>query len=139
MGAAAKRAQEGVAAIQQVNWQPIDALPNVTGDRAPDAARLLTELRQVLELDELAIPLGTKLREIERLSVALLIPLPTPVVHPPPPPTPPAAGWKVVDEASHGALTVGQARERFDAALRKTRDDRARVTVSWKIEERTGD
>jgi hypothetical protein len=144
VGATARRAGEGAEALKAVNWQPVEALPNLGDARAAAAQQLLADLREVLERDELAVALGPKLREIERRAVALLIPPrgtePVPPVRPPEPaPAPPDPGWKVVDQGGGRELAPGEARSRFDAALKKTRTDRTRVSVSWTIEERTGE
>lgn len=132
-GAAGRRAGDVVRALQQVNWQPIEALASLGDDRRQAAEELLTELRQALELDEIAVPLAAKLHDVERRAVALLIP-PKP---PPPPPPPPPDPWKTVSSATHKRLTVREARAKFDAALKTTREsDEVRVSVSWTIEEK---
>jgi hypothetical protein len=52
-GAAGRRASDIVRALQQVNWQPIEALASLGDDRRQAAHTLLAELRQALELDEM--------------------------------------------------------------------------------------
>lgn len=80
------------------------------------------------------MPLAAKLHDVERRAVALLIP-PKP---PPPPPPPPPDPWKTVSSATHKRLTVREARAKFDAALKTTREsDDVRVSVSWNIEEKS--
>lgn len=128
-GACGKRAADVVAALKQVNWQPIEALPNLSDDRCTAARQVLAELNEGLNLDELAVALATRLREIERKAVALLIP--------PPPPPPVDPKWRIVDRASLREVGAPDARRRFDAALKKTREQAdVRVSVSWTIEEK---
>ncbi len=139
-GAAGRRAGDVVRALQQVNWEPIEALARLGDDRRQAAQGLLADLRQALELDELAVPLAAKLHEVERKAVALLIPPKPPVIIEPVE----RRGdkerkdrWKPVASASHQGLTVREARAKFDAALKTTREtDDVRVTVSWTIEEK---
>jgi hypothetical protein len=131
MGTAAKRAGDVLGAFRQVNWQPIEALPLLTDHRTAAAEQLLGDLRQALDLDELAVPLAKRLHEVERAAVALHI-------QPPPPPPPPPAGWRVVAEDSSSATSPEGAKKALATALEQTVWGReTRVTVSWKIEERS--
>jgi hypothetical protein len=130
--ACARRAADLRAALDGVNWQPIDALPNLAGPKQSQARDLLGHLTQALDLDELAVPLAAKVRSIERAAIALLIPEP-----PPEPPTKPSPGWKTVDSSRVENASPGEARQRFDEAIARTRDGAdVRVTVSWTIQER---
>lgn len=149
MGTAARRAGDVVAALAQVNWQPIEALSALADERRAAAEQLLTDLRQALELDELAVPLASRLREVERAAVALHIKV-TPPVPPSPPtstpstpmpavpvPAPVEAGWRVVDEGGQSGVTPDDARQALESALKKAKPRDARVSVTWKIEERS--
>lgn len=141
MGTGAKRAAEVLGALRQVNWQPIEALPRLTDHRKAAADQLLGDLREALDFDELAVPLAGRLREVERAAVALHIQpsLPTPLAPPPAPlPPTPAPGWRVVAEGASPATSPERAKDALAAALDQASAGReARVTVSWKIEERS--
>jgi hypothetical protein len=136
MGTAAKRAGEVLGALRQVNWQPIEALPLLTDHRKAAADQLLGDLREALDLDELAVPLARRLQEVERSAVALHIQPPAP---PPPGPLPPKPepGWRVVAEGASPVASPERAKDALAAALEKTSGREVRVTVSWKIEERS--
>lgn len=128
-GAAGRRAADVVTAFGQVNWQPIEALPSLSDERRVAAGQLLSELTEGLNLDELAVALASRLKDIERKSVALLIP--------PAPPPPPDPRWHVVDRGTLNSVPPDEARRRFDQALKKTQDRaEIRVAVSWTIEEK---
>lgn len=138
MGTAAKRAPAVVAALNATNWQPIEALTGLGGDRKAAADQLLADLRQALTLDELAVSLAGRLQEVERSAVALHIRPVTPPVEPPIPPTAPSPGWKVVDQQKALAVSADAAKDALAAALKRTSSTSdVRVTLSWTIEERT--
>jgi hypothetical protein len=137
MGAAAKRAGDVLTAVRQVNWQPIEALPLLTDHRSQAAGQLLSDLRQALELDELAVPLSRRLQEIERAAVALHI-QPPPASPPIPPVSPPKQGWRVVAEGVISPTAPERIARAVDDAIKQASVGReSRVTVSWKIEERS--
>jgi hypothetical protein len=131
-GTCAKRSADVKAALDAVNWQPIEALRNLRDERKQRAEKLLEDLKQALTLDELAVPLAPKIKTIERDAIGLLIPpAPQPV---PPSPQP---GWKTVDSSTLSAVSPADAKRGLEKALGKTRDDSdVRVTISWTIEER---
>lgn len=135
MGTAAKKAGDVLAAVRQVNWLPIEALPNLTDHRQAAAEQLLGDLREGLNLDELAVSLAVRLREIERAATALHVQPPAP---PPPPPVKPEPGWRVVSQGASSPTSPQGAKEALESALKQTAGRREpRVTVSWKIEERS--
>ena len=135
LGTAAKRAEEVVAALKEVNWQPVEALPDLVDERKIAANQLIGYLRQVLELDEIAQPLAVRVKEIERSATALHIKITPP--HPDPPSLPVEPGWTIVDEGSRVGTTPKDAREALKLALKKAAGKKnTRVTITWKLEER---
>lgn len=132
MGTAAKKAGDVLAAVRQVNWLPIEALPNLIDHRQAAAEQLLGDLREGLNVDELAVSLAARLREIERAATALHVQPPAP------PPAKPEPGWRVIAQGASTATSPQGAKEALDSALKQTSGHREpRVTVSWKIEERS--
>jgi hypothetical protein len=140
LGAALKRAGDVVPALKQVNWQPIEALTALVDERKVAADQLLADLREALELDEIAQPLAARVKEIERSAIALHIkvaPSPPPPIPPPPPRPVTAPGWRIVDQGRREGATLKEARDALESALGKAADTTdTRVTIAWTIEER---
>ena len=130
-GAAARRAEEVGTRLEQVNWEPIEALPRLSDHRQEAAEALLKQLREGLELEELAVGLAARLGEVERKAVALLIP---PRVTPQPP-----AGWKTVASGSVARVPVGEARKKLDEVIKAAGNQpEAHLTLSWTLEKKVG-
>jgi hypothetical protein len=145
MGTAAKRAEGVVAALKEVNWQPIEALWSLNDERKAAADDLLASVREALELDEIAIALAPRLNQVERAAVALHIKTPSPPPPPAPPtpgpkppsPPPPGDGWRIVGNDGRTAVTPAEARQALEQALNRAAGSQVRVSVTWTIEDRS--
>lgn len=130
-GAAAKRAGEVSAALEQVNWEPIEALGRLGDNRQDAAEALLKQLREGLELEELAVALAGRLRDVERKAVALLIPPQRPKAKP--------AGWKTLASGSAERVPLSEARQKFEQAIDAVKGESdVCVTLSWTVEKKVG-
>ena len=81
------RAGEVVDALERTHWQLFAPLARLTDDRADDAQRLLSDLREALAADEYAVALGHRLPDLANRAANLLALQPLT-----PTPTPPATG-----------------------------------------------
>ncbi len=111
MGTSIGKAGAVVDALERTHWQLFAPLARLTDDRADDAQRLLSDLREALAADEYAVALAPRLPDLAHRAANLLARPPLTVT---PTPTPPATGAE--DEPSQPA---GQETGRGGAAVRE--------------------
>jgi hypothetical protein len=141
MGTSVNKAAVVVDALTQVNWDLLEAVKNLKGERAQAGNAIWKTLRESFQKDEYAISISAVLKELQTRATRLLVEASAPPATPPtvtlvtPPSSPPASTGQIV--LSHGSRSDLSA-EDFSAvvddiqrALDSERD--ASLRISWEI------
>jgi len=118
-------------AIEDTRWALFQGVAALSDDRAAAAKGILSQLTEVLQHDEYAIALQSRLSKLEGDAIRLLTPVTPP---PPPPPPPPSDGVEVVEAAAHQGLLARDAGPLLAELKKKLESDGTlKLDLSWKL------
>lgn len=154
VGRALGQAQACGDALANCRWDLFDAMRDLQDHRRDAATGVLQRLQEVLTADEHALPLKSRLVELERDALRLLTsaaaPAPSPTAAPagpvppapapavvPLPSVPPASEPEVVEERQQLHLSGAAASAALDELkARLARDRDLELTLSWRLQRR---
>jgi hypothetical protein len=138
MGNAGTRSERVVQALADNSLELLSGLLQIEDPRRQRAEEILSEVREALTRDELAVNLPDVVQRSFRQATQLL--LVTPPKREPEPLPPPPPGWKVVQQATREGLDPKSAEDLFQELAKKLREPgESRLRVSWTLERRTGE
>jgi hypothetical protein len=160
MGTSIKKALETSDAITDAAWEVIDTAEKLQGDAQLTANRLIAELKDAMEADELVTGLKHKIKAIEKKAIKLIQDaLNTKQADPPPydlgrkrPGQPPEVynapksrkkndgkTQTTVIDAAEKDLSPEECQATFNKILRLLRQENGRIELSWRIYKITTD
>lgn len=141
MGTSVSKAAVVVEALTQVNWELLEAVKNLKGERAEGGNGIWKTLRESFQKDEYAVSISAVLKELQSRATRLLVeaaapPATPPIVPPVVPPAPPTVptGRIVLSQGSHDDLSVEDFSDLVDEIRRELDSEKdSSLRISWEI------